>query len=236
MTGTEAAGQPNVRKGGARARDRGAAGSRWPGTAVGETPGSALSQPATAGTVLLAQVALACSTADLTMNGSGAAGDPTEVALLELAAACGLDVSAERRQAMRRRLFRFDPRLKLMTSIDTQDGGRVINTKGAPEEVLARATRIRRDANEPPITSADRAAAAQVMNDYAGQGLRVLAIARRQLPPGSPAPGEREEAEQDLCLIGLVAMLDPSRPEVPAAIRQVHLAGIRVHVVTEITG
>ena len=164
------------------------------------------------------------------------AGDPTEVALLELAAACGLDVSAERRQAMRRRLFRFDPRLKLMTSIDTQDGGLVINTKGAPEEVLARATRIRRDANEPPITSADRAAAAQVMNDYAGQGLRVLAIARRQLPPGSPAPGEREEAEQDLCLIGLVAMLDPSRPEVPAAIRQVHLAGIRVHVVTEITG
>jgi magnesium-transporting ATPase (P-type) len=133
---------------------------------------------------------------------------------------------------MRRGLFRFDPRLKLMTSIDTQDGGLVINTKGAPEEVLARATRIRRGADEPPITSADRAAAAQVMNDYAGQGLRVLAIARRQLPPGSPAPGEREEAEQDLCLIGLVAMLDPPRPEVPAAIRQVHLAGIRVHVVT----
>jgi magnesium-transporting ATPase (P-type) len=119
-----------------------------------------------------------------------------------------------------------------MTSIDMQDGGLVINTTGAPEEVLARATRIRRGAEEPPVTAADRAAAAQVMNGYAGQGLRVLAIARRRLPPDSPAPSEREEAEQDLCLIGLVAMLDPPRPEVRAAIRQVHRAGIRVHVVT----
>jgi calcium-translocating P-type ATPase len=187
------------------------------------------SRSAAAETVLLAQVALACSTADLTMNGSG---DPTEIALLELAAGCGLDVSTGRREARRRRLFRFDPRLKLMTTVDRTDYGLVINTKGAPEEVLARVTRIRRGADEPPITSAGRAIAAQVMNDYADQGLRVLAIARRQLPPGVPEPGEREDAEHDLCLIGLVAMLDPPRPEVPAAIRRVHGAGIRVHVVT----
>jgi calcium-translocating P-type ATPase len=199
------------------------------GEANVEAPGSAPAHPLAAETMLLARVALACSTADLTMNGSG---DPTEVALLELAAACGLDVSAEHREAVRRRLFRFDPRLKLMTTIDTHDGGLVINTKGAPEEVLARATRIRRGADEPPITSSDRAVAAQVMNDYAGQGLRVLAIGRRQLPPGSSLPVQREDAERDLCLIGLVAMLDPPRPEVPAAIRRVHRAGIRVHVVT----
>ena len=45
-------------------------------------------------------------------------------------------------------------------------------------------------------------------------------------------PGQREDAERELCLIGLVAMLDPPRPEVPAAIERVHRAGIRVHVVT----
>jgi P-type E1-E2 ATPase len=47
-----------------------------------------------------------------------------------------------------------------------------------------------------------------------------------------PVPAQREEAERDLCLLGLVAMRDPPRPEVPAAIVRVHRAGIRVHVVT----
>jgi len=180
---------------------------------------------------LLAQVAFACSTAELAGNGTSA-GDPTEVALLELAAACGLDVSAGRRDAMRRALFRFDPRIKLMTTVDEQDGGLVANTKGAPEEVLARASRIRRGPDEEPITDEDRAAAARAMDDYARQGLRVLAFGRRRLPAGSTVPGQREDVERDLCLVGLVAMLDPARSEVPAAIRQVHRAGIRVHVVT----
>ena len=70
------------------------------------------------------------------------------------------------------------------------------------------------------------------MTGYAGQGLRVLAIAARRLPAGSAVPAERADAERDLCLIGLAAMLDPPRPEVPAAISQVHRAGLRVNVVT----
>jgi calcium-translocating P-type ATPase len=179
----------------------------------------------------LAEVAFACSTAELAGNGNSA-GDPTEVALLELAAACGLDVSAGRRDEMRRTLFRFDPRIKLMTTVDERDGGLVAHTKGAPEEVLARVRRIRRGPGEQPITAADRDAAARVMDDYARQGLRVLAFGRRTLPADVPVPGQREDAERDLCLIGLVAMLDPPRPEVAAAIGQVHRAGIRVHVVT----
>jgi calcium-translocating P-type ATPase len=180
---------------------------------------------------MLAEVAFACSTAELAGDGI-TAGDPTEVALLELAAACGLDVSAGRREAMRRALFRFDPRIKLMTTVDQQDGGLVVHTKGAPEEVLARVRRIRRGPDEQPITAEDRAAAARAMDDYARQGLRVLAFGRRTLPAGAAVPGQREDAERDLCLVGLVAMQDPPRPEVPAAIRQVHRAGIRIHVVT----
>ena len=185
--------------------------------------------PATAETGLLAQVAAACNTAEL---GQSSAGDPTEVALLELAAGCGVDVSLSRRQGARRGMFRFDPRLKLMTTVDEQDGGLVVHTKGAPEEVMTRVTRIRRGPDEPVITQADRDAVAGVMSGYARQGLRVLALARRRLAEGSPEPAERADAERDLCLIGLVAMLDPPRPEVPAAIELVHRAGIRVHVVT----
>ncbi len=198
-----------------------------------ETPGGMAAQPAAAGTKLLARAVFACNTAEVAANGTGPpAGDPTEVALLELAAACGLDVSAIRREAARRRVFRFDPRLKLMTTVDEQDGGLVINTKGAPEAVLARVSRIRRGTQEPLMTAADRATVGQIMDDYARQGLRVLAAARRGLPVGATVPGQREDAERDLCLIGLVAMLDPPRPEVPAAIGLVHRAGIRVHVVT----
>jgi magnesium-transporting ATPase (P-type) len=190
-------------------------------------------RPVTPGTHLLVQAAFACNSAELAENGTRPpAGDPTEVALVELAAACGLDVSASRREAARRRVFRFDPRLKLMTTVDEQDGGLVINTKGAPEEVLARVSRIRRGTQEPPITAADRATVVRIMDDYARQGLRVLAVARRTMPADAPVPGQREDAERELCLIGLVALLDPPRPEVAAAIGLVHRAGIRVHVVT----
>jgi magnesium-transporting ATPase (P-type) len=70
------------------------------------------------------------------------------------------------------------------------------------------------------------------MEGYGRQGLRVLAFARRVLEPGAAVPAAREDAERDLCLIGLAALQDPPRAEVPAAIARVHRAGIRVHVVT----
>ena len=181
---------------------------------------------------LLADGVAACNNADLRGPSGKPSGDPTELALLGLAADCGLDISLAGREAHRRQLFRFDPRLKLMTTVDEQDGSLVVNTKGAPEEVLARVTRIHRGQHDLAVTAADRDEAAHVMTDYAQRGLRVLAVARRTLPAGSAVPCRREDTEQDLCLTGLVAMLDPPRPQVPAAIDRVHRAGIRVHVVT----
>jgi calcium-translocating P-type ATPase len=180
----------------------------------------------------LTDIAAACNNADLHGPSGRQAGDPTELALLELAGANGTDTSMARREAGRRQLFRFDPRLKLMTTIDEHRGGLVINTKGAPEEVLGRCTAIRRGRHELPLTDADRDEAKRVMTGYARRGLRVLAAASRDLPAGAPVPGRREDAERGLCLTGLVAMLDPPRPEVAAAIERVHHAGIRVHVVT----
>jgi calcium-translocating P-type ATPase len=188
-------------------------------------------------TGLLAQAVAACNVADLPSDGTGRPlGDPTELALLELAAAHGLDVSVASRDKHRRELFRFDPRLKLMTTVDDHAGRLAVSTKGAQEEVLARVTRIRRGPDEPPITAADRDQASRVMRDYAQQGLRVLAVAYRTLPAGAAVPATREDAERDLTLLGLVAMLDPPRPEVPAAIERVHRAGLRVHVVTGDSG
>jgi magnesium-transporting ATPase (P-type) len=212
-------------------------------TPAGETaagsPGPAGPQPVTlpaagpgAGLGPLARIAAACNNADLHGAAGQPAGDPTELALLQLAAGCGLDTSLASRDKRRRQLFRFDPRLKLMTTIDELDSGLVIDTKGAPEEVLARCTMIRRGQEEQPITTADRDETARIMTGYAQRGLRVLAFAYHTLPAGAVIPPRREDAERDLCLAGLVAMLDPPRPEVPTAIERVHHAGIRIHVVT----
>src|SRR6266571_5131728 len=206
-------------------------GEAGPAMAAPGEPGAGMAGPD--GAVLVARVAAACNNAELSDRGAHKdAGDPTEIALLELAASYGVDLPAAAREAGRRQLFRFDPRLKLMTTVDAQDGGLAVNTKGAAEEVLARSTRIHTGHGERPLTGADRARVADVMSDYAGRGLRVLAIAHRDLPAGSAVPARREDAECELCLAGLVAMLDPPRPEVPAAIGQAHRAGIRVHVVT----
>ena len=188
----------------------------------------------------LAEVAASCNTAELRTPSSSRtdaadsapSGDPTEMALLEMAASAGIDVTVTAREARRRRLFRFDPTLKLMSTVDERGGRLVVSVKGAPEEVMARVTRVRVGSGDLSVTDADRARVSGVMEGYGRQGLRVLAFARRTLPSGASVPEAREDAERDLCLAGLVAMQDPPRPAVPDAIRQVHRAGIRVHVVT----
>jgi calcium-translocating P-type ATPase len=195
-------------------------------------PGTTADDAQQAALCAVATIAAACSNADLLGADGKPAGDPTELALLTMAAAADLDVSTTARTPGRRALFRFDPRIKLMTTVDERDHRLSVETKGAPEEVLARCTTIWRSGQELPITAADRAGVSRMMAEYASRGLRVLAFATRTLPAGAVAPGAREDAETDLTLAGLVAMLDPPRREVPAAIERAHHEGIRVHVVT----
>ncbi len=97
-----------------------------------------------------------CSTAELGSPGSAASGDPTELALLDVAARAGNHVSLADRTANRRALFRFDPHLRLMTTIDAADGGLVVYTKGPPEAVMARATRWCGSGGEKPLSAEDR--------------------------------------------------------------------------------
>jgi calcium-translocating P-type ATPase len=183
---------------------------------------------------LLARAAAACSTAELDPTRTGKSrGEATEIGMLEAAGQLGVDVDLARREHQRRRLNRFDPRLRLMSTVDERvDGGLTVHAKGAPEEVLARSTMIGGPVDHVPLTAADRRAVLDVLERYAAQGLRVLAVARRRLPPDAKPPERREDAEQELCLLGLVALFDPPRAEVADAVARCHTAGIRIVVVT----
>lgn len=183
---------------------------------------------------LLAAAVAACSNAGLDpAHPDAATGDPTEIALLQAAHALGAPISPDSRAHNRLRQFHFDPILRLMSTVDQTDNGRVVNVKGAPEEILAKTTHLvtpQGDAVE--LDATGRANVASTITGYAARGLRLLAIARRELVPGEPIPERREQAERGLTLLGVVAMFDPPRPEVADAVARCHTAGIRLIVVT----
>ncbi|HWD05327.1 MAG TPA: cation-transporting P-type ATPase, partial [Amycolatopsis sp.] len=184
-----------------------------------------LGEPLSDAGVLAASLAR-CSTADLT----SASGDPTELALLGYAADHGTAFDPAARETTRETLYSFDPRLKRMSTVDSVDGALFVATKGAPEQVVPRCASVR-DASgtEVPLTTELRERIIERVDEMAGRALRVLAVARRE---AAAVPGSRDEAESDLCLLGLVGLVDPPRPEVAAAVANCHSAGITVHVVT----
>jgi calcium-translocating P-type ATPase len=180
----------------------------------------------------MAAVMAACNNARLDGE-DGASGDPTELALLESAAELGETLDPARRERDRAAEFHFDPALKLMSTVDRAGGRLHVYTKGAPEAVLPRCTTIQAaDGSVRPLGQPTRGELAEVVNTYAASGLRVLAFGARDLGPRAVRPSRREDAERDLCFLGLAAMLDPPRAEVAGAVARCHTAGIRIIVVT----
>jgi len=148
----------------------------------------------------MARALAACSTAELAPERTGKSrGEATEVGCLEAARALGIDVDLQRREHARRALYRFDPKLRLMSTVDERaDGSLTVHTKGAPEEILARSTSIGGPDDHVPLEAADRQRVLDVLERYAARGLRVLAVARRRLPEGAEPPSRREDAEREL--------------------------------------
>jgi calcium-translocating P-type ATPase len=182
---------------------------------------------------LLAMATVMALCDNATLGGDGASGDPTEIALLEAAAKLDVKLSPAQRDQNRVAEFHFDPALKLMSTIDRCADTLRIHTKGAPESVLPRCSAVlAADGSLRRMASGVRDDLAEVVDGYAGAGLRVLAFANRELNPGDTLPDRREDAESGLCFLGLAALLDPPRPEVADAVARCHTAGIRIIVVT----
>jgi magnesium-transporting ATPase (P-type) len=158
-------------------------------------------------------------------------GDPTEAALLVAAAKAGIDLEAEAQTAPRVRELPFESRRKRMSTIHHLGARRVAYVKGAPSEVLALCGSVRLNGQVCALDDQRRAQVIGANDAYARAGLRVLAIAMRVLPD-ELTEYTAEAIECDLTLLGLIAMQDPPRPEVQAAVASCHRAGIRIIMIT----
>ncbi|MCX7614337.1 MAG: cation-transporting P-type ATPase [Clostridiales bacterium] len=169
-------------------------------------------------------------------------GDPTEACIRVAAQKGGLDLDVEARNYPRLRELPFDSRRKRMSTIHqikdlTSNISRIAFVKGAPKEVLDLCTMIRRNGQMQPINETLRNQIMTANDVYARKGLRVLAVALREIPKDSELPVglssyTPELVEQNLTFLGLVAMMDPPRPEVAAAVEECHNAGIRIIMIT----
>lgn len=169
---------------------------------------------------------------DTKFTDTGLAGDPTETALVQYY--LNHDVAAQTVIEAHPRVaeIAFDSERKLMSTFNQATDGQLVQyVKGAPDQLLTRVTRILDHGQVRPITAADREQLLATNHELATQALRVLAFGYRALD-AVPDPLTSEHAEQDLILIGLIAMIDPERPEVAAAVAEAHNAGIRPIMIT----
>ncbi|MCD7101688.1 cation-translocating P-type ATPase [Pseudoclavibacter sp. 13-3] len=174
-------------------------------------------------------------------------GDPTEGALLPFAVKAGVDLEALQRNRVEEHELPFDSERKRMTSVRRVVGAgparHVAYVKGAPESLLDVCTRVLDGDTVRPITDDDRSRFLEAQRRAAGQALRNLAFAVRDvtsLVATTPADTTAstltalgiEDVEHDLLLLGFVSMRDPLRDEVPGAMAETRAAGINVSIVT----
>ncbi len=180
-------------------------------------------------------------------------GDPTEIALLKMVAGCGVRKEREMIDFPRIDEKAFDSARKMMTTLhrcgvaanadageegaarqdmreerggaaNAPGGFDVAYTKGAPDVVLKRCTKIYLNGSVQPMTDAKRARINAALGEMSSQALRVLALAMKQ--------GANLMNEKDMVFVGLAAMKDPVRPEAAEAVLKFRKAGVRTVMIT----
>ena len=192
---------------------------------------------------LLLKAGVLCSDAELTKEEDGRfdiLGDPTEGALLVVAAKAGIDGFALRSHYPREAEIPFSSERQLMAVwVHDRDGAlqqplgelaagsrTLLISKGAPEVLLATCSRWMDGSGVVPMAANERRWWLEQAKELAARGLRVLAFA---CAPHHPSP---ELELQDQVLLGLMAQLDPARPEVALAVSRCRDAGIRPLMIT----
>ena len=159
-------------------------------------------------------------------------GDPTETAMVQYGLDKNYDVREELVNIPRIAEVPFDSTRKLMTTIhQLEDGKYLVATKGAPDMLLDRVTKIEKHGEVSAFTEDDRTTLMKLNKEMATQALRVLAMAYKVIDT-LPDTVDTDSIEHDLIFAGLVGMIDPERKEAAAAIKVAQSAGIRTIMIT----
>ena len=180
----------------------------------------------------LLECALLCNNTRLEPRGADwrVLGDPTEGALLVLAGKAGL--ATDHRRVHQNPFDSIRKRMSVVLEPRT-GGSRTLYLKGAMPETLDLCDRILSGGQVRPLSGEERSRVMAAHDQMASQGLRILALAFRELDKGPDAPAlQAETLERELIFIGFTAMSDPVRPGVTEAVQSCHEAGIRIIMIT----
>lgn len=177
--------------------------------------------------------------ADARLDGESLIGDPTEGALIVLAAKGGIDIEGARREYPRVAEVPFDSDYKFMATfhnMQNEKGEAVVRcfVKGAPDVLIARGGFYwLPDGSSHPITNENRQLALNENERMAKGGERVMVVARRDFDPKTFEPkGKLIDLVNNLTLLAMVGIVDPPRAEAKDAIAKCKSAGIQVRMIT----
>ena len=215
------------------------AGYRYDVTGEGYRPDGAIidvdGRPAPGDVERLARLSVACN--DSRVVDGAAIGDPTEAALVTLAAKAGVEPGDVAIAWPRIAEVPFESARKFMATFHrNSEGCIVVAVKGGADVLLTRCATVMSTTGIVPLDTARRAELEGNVEAMAADGLRVLAVAERRLPPHVLNAADSEAALTDLAseltLVGLVGLLDPPRPEARDAIAMCRKAGVAVKMIT----
>jgi Ca2+-transporting ATPase len=179
---------------------------------------------------LLLRIGVLCNNASYDM--ADIIGDPTEGALIVVAAKAGIQENELESLYPRKSEIPFSSERRRMTTIHaTPEGQQIACVKGSPETVLQLCEYIYQNEEEFKLKGAVRKGILKKGEEMAGQALRVLGIAYKTMSH-NPAALDEDSAERKLVFVGLVGMIDPPRNEAKEAVRLCGQGGIRVVMIT----
>ncbi|MCH5342847.1 MAG: cation-translocating P-type ATPase [Acetatifactor sp.] len=172
---------------------------------------------------------------DASLMGGSRVGDPTELALLDLAADWGIRKEELESEMPRCGEIPFDSERKMMTTchrlsksfgrLRELGGSKLVSyTKGAPDEVLKKCAFLRLRNRVVPMTEHYRRQILKAVGEMSAEALRTLAVAMRHQVSGP--------AEEQLVFLGMVGMKDPARPEAAEAVEIFREAGVSTVMIT----